>query len=197
MERADNGGAVDGPPDIHSYLLPITIVVAGVTVLAFGLGSLSLRSHEIYVAVPVREMFATGDFIVPRYGGTPRLEKPPLAYWSAALSTWVCGRLTEWTVRLPSFIAAIGLAFVIRLWARRWYGAIAGWGAFAVQVSSVYAVLYARRAEIDIQLCLLTTSTLFLISADFTESSTHREFRWFIIYGLLTLSWLAKFHYGP
>jgi hypothetical protein len=32
-----------------------------------------------------REMYASGDWIVPRLATRPHLDKPPLTYWAAAL----------------------------------------------------------------------------------------------------------------
>src|SRR3990172_6538146 len=44
-----------------------------------------LTRHEIFVAETAREMLLTGDWILPRFGMSPRLVKPPLAYWLTAV----------------------------------------------------------------------------------------------------------------
>ncbi len=106
-------------------LLPwaVLLLTAAVT-LFFRLGSAhTLGSHEVFVAVPAREMLETGDWVLPTYGHLPRLEKPPLAYWVAATVGWLSGGVTEWSVRLPSVLATLGLAALLGFWAARWYGA--------------------------------------------------------------------------
>jgi len=185
--------------NIHSILLPVGICLVGGVALFYQLGDArALSSHEAYVAVPVREMFATGDFIVPRFGGLPRLEKPPLGYWVAALSSIACGGLSEWALRLPSAIAAVLLAVLMGYWARRWYGSAAGWGAAMAQLTGAYVLIYARKAEVDMQLCLMTTAALFLVAQQPAEERGRRAFaRWTGIYALISLAWMAKFHYGP
>ena len=142
-------------------------------------------------------MLQTGNWIVPTYGGVPRLEKPPLGYWAIATSGWMFGGVTEWSARLPAALSALALAGLIAVWAYRWYGREAAFAAAIVQATSAYVLYYGRKTEVDMLLCLLTTSALFLIAEDRSEDS--RRFfslRWLGIYVLLGLSWLAKFHYG-
>ncbi|MEK7867008.1 MAG: glycosyltransferase family 39 protein, partial [Planctomycetota bacterium] len=62
-------------------------------------------------------MSDSGDWVVPRYNGSPHLEKPPLTYWLAAASIRLLGK-TELAVRLPVLLAAIGLVL-----ATAWLGA--------------------------------------------------------------------------
>jgi hypothetical protein len=65
-------------------------------------------------------------------------------------------------------------------------------------MTSVYFISFSRKAEVDMLLCLLTTSALFLVANGSKEESLRlRAFRWIGIYGLIGLAWLAKFHYGP
>jgi 4-amino-4-deoxy-L-arabinose transferase-like glycosyltransferase len=46
--------------------------------------SVPLETHEIFVIETAREMRETGDWILPRFNGAPRLMKPPLSYWATA-----------------------------------------------------------------------------------------------------------------
>lgn len=201
MSRSENSTPFDLPRhkrSRHRFFIPFAICGTGIIALLCGLGSLRLSSHEVYVAVPVREMLATGDFITPTYGGLPRLEKPPLAYWSAAVSAMLFGNVSGWTMRLPSVFAALALAAIVGIWAKRWYGDVAGWGAVAAQLTALYVVVQGRRAEVDMQLCLLTTTAMFLIGDQHSDEPRWvANFRWMAVYLLLSLAWLAKFHYGP
>jgi 4-amino-4-deoxy-L-arabinose transferase-like glycosyltransferase len=95
-------------------------------------------------------------------------------------------------------MAGFFLAGIVGVWAGRWYGRRAGWAAVFVQLTSFWFMIFARKAEIDMLLCLLTTTALFLFADQpQTESSRRKCLRWMLIYGLLSASWLAKFHYGP
>lgn len=56
-----------------------------------------------------REMYASGDWVVPRLNGQPFLEKPPLAHWGAAMVYALAGGPSERWCRLPSaFWALLG-----------------------------------------------------------------------------------------
>ena len=176
-------------------------LIAGIAVLIvfFDLGRYrTLTFHEAFVAVPVTEMLESNDWTVPRFGEIPRLRKPPLGYWVAALSSAVLGSVSEFSVRLPAALAGLGLVALIGFWAARWYGRGAGLAAATVQMLSVYAMTFSRKAEVDMLLCLLTTAAFFLIADQSAgEAKRSRTMRWFGIYVLLSLAWMAKFHYGP
>ncbi|MEJ2745745.1 MAG: glycosyltransferase family 39 protein, partial [bacterium] len=49
-----------------------------------------------------REMYVSGDWVVPRLNGSAFLEKPPLAYWGAASVFHVMGGPSEESCRIPS-----------------------------------------------------------------------------------------------
>jgi hypothetical protein len=87
------------------------------TLFFFKLGSYqTLTLTEGYVAVPAREMLRIGDWLVPRFGGSPRLEKPPLAYWLVASLGWLRGEINEFIVRLPAALASLCLVGLMGLW---------------------------------------------------------------------------------
>lgn len=174
------------------------LIAVALSVYFACLGSYStLGTHEVIAAVPGREMLHSGDWIVPRYGDVPRLRKPPLVYWLVASSGWLFGEFSEFVVRLHSALAGLGLVALVSLWAARWYGREAAFGAAVVQTTSFWAINYGRHVEIDMVLCLLTTAALFLIAHQPAgESSSRARWRWTGILTLIGLTWLAKFHYG-
>ncbi len=182
-------------PRVAAWALLLMIVGAA---LFFALGSQrTIGPHEAAAVVPAREMLLSGDWVVPRFAVEPRLQKPPLVYWLIAANGWLCGAFTEFTVRLHSALAALALLGLTGLWAFRWYGREAAFGAVLIQVSSVWVLNYGRRAEVDMVLCLLITSALFLIAHQPDEETvSRRRLRWFAIDALLGISFLAKFHFG-
>ena len=49
------------------------------------------KIQEVRIAETAREMLASGDWVVPRYNGELRLQKPPLPYWLTAASYRLAG----------------------------------------------------------------------------------------------------------
>ncbi len=187
----------DAEPRLDRPLVAL-LAAAALVIVFFRLGEhRTFGRHEAYAAVPAREMLDTGDWLVPRFGGLPRLEKPPLQYWAIAVSSRLCGGLDEFSARLPSAVAAIALAAVVGAWGGLWYGRMAGLGAALAVVCSQFVFTYGRRAEVDMILCLLTTGAMFLIATQPADERFLRTFaRWTGIYALVAVSWMAKFHYG-
>ena len=184
--------------DRHWRFMLALVALVAVVFTFFNLrGYKSFGSHEVYAAIPARGMMESGDWIVPRIGGEPRLRKPPLAYWTVATSAFVFGELNEWTARVPAALSALALCVLIGVWATRWYGRTAGVLAALVQATVVHAVVFSRKAEVDMLLCLCTTSAMFLIVQQTpTESPGSRRKRWLGIYVLLSVAWMAKFYFG-
>lgn len=188
------------PQERKTWWLSVAVVgCLGLFIVFFDLnGYRTLTKHEGFVAVVSREMLQTGDWVVPRFGGLPRLKKPPLAYWCAAGASWVFGEHAPWTARFPFAVSALLLSGLVGVWAGKWYGRWQGLAAALIQISCVYVISFSRKAEVDMLLCLLTTSALFLVANAKTDDKRLRTFgRWVAIYGLIALAWLAKFHYGP
>lgn len=175
-----------------------TLSVVCLVVAFAALGSYStLGTHEVIGVVPAREMLQSGDWVVPRYGEIPRTRKPPLLYWLVASSSWLFGEISEFSARFHSAVAFLGLTAIVGLWAGRWYGREAAFGAALIQITSYWTIHYGRHVEIDMVMCLLTTTAMFLIATQPEDESPSRSRRrWLGILTLVGLTWLAKFHYG-
>jgi len=103
----------------------------------------ALETHEIFVAQTTREMVSAGEMIVPRFGGEPRLQKPPLMYWSVAAVALAAGQrdIPAWVARTPSALATVVLVAAcvgigVRVYDRTTGilgGAMAGFGAGAFE----------------------------------------------------------------
>jgi 4-amino-4-deoxy-L-arabinose transferase-like glycosyltransferase len=74
--------------------------------------------NEGLYAGAVREMHARGDWLVPMSNGFPRVQKPPLVYWTMLVSTGVLGE-NEFALRLPNALATAGWIVATYLIARR------------------------------------------------------------------------------
>ncbi len=81
-----------------------------------------LPPDEPRFALVAREMFASGDWVVPTRGGRLYLDKPPLLFWAAALAFRLAGGPSEAAARVPSLLATLLLVLVLHRQGRRWFG---------------------------------------------------------------------------
>jgi len=63
--------------------------------------------NEGLYAGAVREMHQSGDWLLPTANGFPRVQKPPLVYWTMLVSTSLFGD-NEFALRLPNALATAG-----------------------------------------------------------------------------------------
>jgi 4-amino-4-deoxy-L-arabinose transferase-like glycosyltransferase len=105
---------------------PIAAVVAfGALLLLPGLGRMgALESTDARYLAIAHEMWITGDWLVPRLGGAPHLDKPPLVYWAGSAGFALVGpdagggRLVEQAFVLATALLVLGFArrFVAPSW---------------------------------------------------------------------------------
>lgn len=136
------------------------------------------------------EMARTGDLVVPRFLGEPRLQKPPLLHWAQAALFATFGP-DEFLARLPSALAALGTVFLAGLAARRKFGAEAAAWTAASLGSMPLVVLIARSGVTDAILAVHVSAAVFLDLAPPSEDRSGKP----VLFGvLLALGFLSK---GP
>lgn len=141
-------------------MLFAALVIAAV-LLFWGLGNIPLMSlNEARRAVPASNMFAQGDWLLPRLNGELYLTKPPLLYWLTAAVAHLFGTANEWAVRLPSAIAATAVAVVVYRYALRQFGFWPAFFALQVLIANTSFAMFARRAEIEMLLTALCVCAL-------------------------------------
>ena len=74
--------------------------------------------NEGLYAGAVREMHQSGNWLLPTANGFPRVQKPPLVYWTMLVSTSLFGG-NEFALRLPNALATAGWIAVTYLIMRR------------------------------------------------------------------------------
>ncbi|MGR9101002.1 MAG: ArnT family glycosyltransferase [Gammaproteobacteria bacterium] len=99
--------------------LTLVVLAAALLIVADWLQALSdagssgmSRKSECRTAVVAREMTESGDFLIPRLNGKPRLKKPPLYYWSILPFAFFTDGVSEAAARYPSILSAIVLVAV-------------------------------------------------------------------------------------
>jgi len=163
---------------IH-YLL---VILAGSLLMLFNLGGRTLDGHEALVAVtartiteeshwlnpeivegPLPENTRLHHWLIPVFNGQPRLVKTPLAYWSVAVLLSIGFPLNEFTVRLPSAIAAVLTAVLTLALGRRIMSARAALMGALVLSTSLGLYAWGRSARPE----MLLTFWITLMMASF------------------------------
>jgi len=177
---------------LYKRLFCLTALVALAT-LFWGLGEVALLSfNEARRALPAREMYASSDWLLPHLNGELYITKPPFLYWLQTTFALVIGHVNEWTVRLPSALAALSVFVMVYVFCNRTMGR---WQAlFAVQIllANTSFTMFARRAEIEM---LLTALCLASLLSAIWYIRYAQEKRWlYLSYAFLALALLTK---GP
>ena len=176
----------------YQYLL-ITTIFFGFLVLFWGLGSLQLMSlNEGRRALAIKEMFTAGSWLLPTQNGELYLTKPPLLYWCSLVISALIGQVNEWTLRLPSAIAAASVALMTYFYTKKHFGALAALFAIQLLMANVAFVMLARRVEIEMLLTALCFGAL-LSAIRYIDNKTNHYWI-YLSYGLLALAVLTK---GP
>jgi 4-amino-4-deoxy-L-arabinose transferase-like glycosyltransferase len=159
-------------------------------------GARALTQHEIFVAGPAKQMMQQQDWLLPRIGDQLWLEKPPLPHWLAAVSSWIAGGFSEASVRLPSALAGVGVVLLVAGLMAKLFGTTIGWLSGIVQACSMYMLAYARLAEADMLLLLMTMTAIvvFIHLQHLPEECTPRRRRLWLwsFWALIGLTNLAK-----
>jgi 4-amino-4-deoxy-L-arabinose transferase-like glycosyltransferase len=129
------------------------------------------------------EMLQRGDFITTFLNGEPRFDKPILIYWAQALSVSLFG-LHEWTLRLPSALAASTWVMATYYFAKPRLSRQSALMAALMVATSAAIVLIGRAATADALLNMLIVLSLFDIWRYWEKPTRMVLFRVFFWLGL-------------
>ena len=97
----------------RASIVLLSIMLIG---LLFGSAERAIdKIQEARIAETSREMVVTNNWLVPHYNGDLRLQKPPLTYWTTALSYQIFG-VSEQAARVPSLIFGVLTALLLLVW---------------------------------------------------------------------------------
>ncbi len=113
--------------------------------------------RESRIAETSREMVVNGDWMVPYFNGDMRLQKPPLTYWTTAISYKLFG-VSELSTRLPSMLFAVMLLALVFTWVRQETSTETAVNVVLVLATSLISLRHFRSGEADATL-------IFFISA--------------------------------
>jgi 4-amino-4-deoxy-L-arabinose transferase-like glycosyltransferase len=134
--------------------------------------------NEGLYAGAVREMHERGDWLVPMSNGFPRVQKPPLVYWTMLASTSVLGE-SEFALRLPNALATVAWIAATYLIARRLGGERAGIASALVLASMLGVWVFTHLVQPEPFLaCFISLSLWCLIEARISASSPENLRAW-------------------
>ena len=130
----------------------IFLIVTIFTLLLFNLGGRPVsKIQEVRIAETAREMLVSGDYVVPRYNGELRLQKPPLPYWTTVASYKVFG-VNEFAVRLPAVLFGLLTALVMFLFVKKQASLNVASHVFLIAGTTFISIRYFRSGEADAML---------------------------------------------
>jgi len=136
------------------------LLLALFCLLLFGYSMFSgrpLSLHEGRLPELSRQMMQSHDFIIPRSGGRPWLERPPLPHWTTIAISTILGQHADsvWVVRLPAALCGLLVVLLTASIAARWYGRWIGLCSGLVLATCYEFYSYSSLAEDDIFLAAL------------------------------------------
>ena len=143
--------------------VPLWLLAVALAVPLLGLTSPLLEVDDARYAQVPAEMAASGDWIVPTLDGTAYVEKPPLWYWTAAVSYKIFG-VSEGSARLAMLLFAL-LGVAGAWWLGSWlYEPGIGVAAAAATATASLWIFLTHNMTVDmpVSVCLLWTTALAL-----------------------------------
>jgi 4-amino-4-deoxy-L-arabinose transferase-like glycosyltransferase len=178
----------------NNNLFLIFTILFALILLFWGLGSVELMSlNEGRRALAIKEMFDSGNWLLPTQNGELYLTKPPLLYWCSLFFSQLFGVVNEWTLRLPSAFAGLAVLFMVYGFVKKYFNNFAALLAVQLLLANVAFVMLMRRAEIEMLLTALCLGALF--SAIHYAERENKSQQWvYLSYFLMALAVLTK---GP
>lgn len=182
-------------PSSRWYLEPelALLVLLAVTLYFSRLTTLTLRGEESRRAQVAREMFQTGDWIIPRQQGELFPSRPPLGSWLMAAVAIPRGDLDLAAIRIPSALATVLTVILVYGYARIFLSRAGAFAAGAAYASMFEVLHLGRLGESEAVFTFLLASSLLVWHAGHHLHGSSRG-TWVAGYALAGLATLTK---GP
>ena len=137
------------------------LIAFGLVVIATGIGFRDpWPADEPRFALIVRDMAASGQWLIPTVGGDLYADKPPLFFWIVGAFFVATGSM-RFALLLPGLLAGLGSAVLVYDLARRLWDRTTGLMAGLALLATLQFVWQARQGQIDATLCFFTTLGLY------------------------------------
>jgi 4-amino-4-deoxy-L-arabinose transferase-like glycosyltransferase len=145
----------------YFILTSFCLALFGCTLVCGGL----LTGHESVLPENAREMLANHDWLVPRLGGEPWLERPPLTDWIMAGIDLAFRRSdSDRVARVGPVLMALSVVLIVGWMAARWYGRSVGLLSGLILATMWEFFIFASDPEADMFLCAIVTAALALFA---------------------------------
>lgn len=164
------------------------VVVIGAILLFFpALGLMPIMDpSDGYYSEGAREMFESGNYLVPHLNYVPWFEKPILIYWLISLSYKIFG-VTEFAARFPAALSATALTILSYPFNRQYLRRRAALLSTLVLASSALVLLIGHIAVTDMPLCLLFSATVACLFLTITKNISWIKWLGYIALGIAVL----------
>ncbi len=142
-------------------------------------------------AVVSLTMLAGHDWILPTNNGGEMAYKPPFFHWAVAAASWLAGGVGEWTARLPSALAVVGLTVWMYVFYARRKDSVTALLASLVCLTTFEVFRAAFACRVDALLTLFVVGAMFSLAAWF-----ERRRLWNLLLGALMMG-LGTLTKGP
>jgi 4-amino-4-deoxy-L-arabinose transferase-like glycosyltransferase len=178
------------PPQTPSALA--TWLLLGAIFIAVQVASLFspplLDDVDASHAQAAQHIVDSGNWVTCQIDGIRYIEKPPLPYWTVAVSYKLFGENT-FATHLPNSLAMLGLAWLAWLWARRAWGPRAGLYAGLGVLTSIGPFLFTRFIIPESYLSLFLLAALYGLLTGLEED---KPSRFYLAYACVALATLTK-----
>lgn len=172
--------------------LQLFTVLIALMIFFWGLGSIDLMSlNEGRRALAIKEMVSSGDWLLPHLNGALYLTKPPLLYWLSSTFALI-GGVNEWTLRLPSALAALAVLWMIYRYTLKQSNHLTALLAAQLLLANIGFVMLGRRAEIEMLLTAFCVGAV-LSAIQYIQHQSNKNWI-YLSYFLLALAMMTK---GP
>src|ERR1700728_2213870 len=172
----------DGAREKRFYLYLIMILFAAAVYVGCMVSPPSLMDDVDAVQAQIaRNMLSSGDWVTAHLDGVPFLEKPPLIYWTIAVSYAIFGA-HDWAARIPEALSAILLCLVTAAFGVWAFGKRAGLYAGLCMSTCIGLFLFTRILLPDAMLSFTITLSLWAMLRALEEEEPHPGI-WVVILG--------------
>lgn len=181
----------------HKYAL---LFLTGLWLVTLtGTRSIPLEKHEVFVLETARQMNSSGDWVLPRFNGSPRLQKPPLNYWATVLISKLDPFSADVEIRhgrLVSLLAGLLMVLLTYRAGTVFYGRKTGLIAAALLIGTRGFVHFAHNARPDFLYAFFSALQLFAWMNAWKTTDRTSQQRWSSLLGWAAAA-LATLTKGP
>lgn len=176
-------------------IIILALVISCIIFFSYKSGDIGRQftGDENFYFKSAQEMLSSGDWLTPRYYGTPRFQKPILYYWMVALSFSTFG-ITWFAARFPSVLAGALTVFLLYLmgsiiFKKRTLSLIS-----ALILATTFKFFKYTRFAIPDMALLLSITLSFYIILRLLQNEGNRRLLWALFFASLAVGMMIK---GP